>query len=76
MDIIFEKKHNLSYLLDLLSDKIDLNPGIYKSAEILNDYAIEIRYPTAWNFPDTEEVREAFRSAKTIKRFVIKKISI
>jgi HEPN domain-containing protein len=44
-DVPFQKKHSLTYLLGLISTKIPINDEVYDSASILEDFAVEIRYP-------------------------------
>ena len=41
----FEKKHDLSYLLDLLGLKVAENASLYESATRLTPYGAAVRYP-------------------------------
>lgn len=74
LGIVFKKKHDLTYLLDLIAEKIQIDDNLHNCAEILADYAVEIRYPTSWTFPDKNEVEEAFQAAKSVKNFVLEQI--
>jgi len=40
----------------------------------LTDYAVGIRYPDDFYFPDVEEARSAVEIAEEIKDFVLKKL--
>ena len=75
LDIKFEKKHGLSYLLDLINEKEEVSDEFYEMLEKLEDYAVEIRYPDDWFEPTGEEAEEACEIAKKVKEFVLKKIS-
>ena len=75
MDIIFKKTHNLIYLLDLMNEKIDIPERLYKIAEELNDYAVEIRYPREIEGnPTKKETEKAYQSALEVKNYISEKI--
>lgn len=75
LDILFKKSHGLDYLLDLIADIEPIPYEIYDSAEVLEDYGVNIRYPADWFEPTIEDMEEAYNSAKKIKEFIsIKKI--
>jgi HEPN domain-containing protein len=44
-EIEFQRTHNLVYLLDLLSQKMDIPKDIYNKAIMLNGFSVQIRYP-------------------------------
>lgn len=44
------------------------------AADILTDYAVEIRYPDEWYEPTLEEAKEAYEMALNIKLFVLEKL--
>lgn len=67
LDLSFKRSHSLSYLLDLLKNVPD---EVYDSAEILEDYGVNIRYPGDWFEPSVQDIEEAYNSAKKIKEFV------
>ncbi|MBU2446965.1 MAG: HEPN domain-containing protein [Bacteroidetes bacterium] len=75
LEINFEKTHHLSYLLDLLSDKVVLSNSLYETAEILDDYAVEVRYPDDWFEPSKEDAVKAYELASTVKNFVLSKVN-
>ncbi|MEW5767470.1 MAG: HEPN domain-containing protein [bacterium] len=75
LDIRFEKKHNLSYLLDLISEKEQVSDELYEMVEKIEDYAVEIRYPDDWFEPNLEDTKEAYEIAKQVKEFVLNKIN-
>ncbi len=67
------KIHNLIRLMELCRK---LNPSFLKLKDeliILNDYAVEIRYPDDWYEPTGVEANEALELAKKIKDFALKK---
>ena len=74
LDIRFERKHNLGYLLDLIGDRQSVTDDLYEMAESLEDYAVEIRYPDDWIEIPLDEAKEAFRMVQQIKEFVLSKI--
>jgi len=75
LDIRFEKKHGLGYLLDLINEKEKVSDEFYEMAEKLEDYAVEIRYPDDWFEPGAEDVKEAIEIARKVKEFVLAKIN-
>ena len=40
-------------------------------ADLLTDYAVEIRYPDEWYEPTIEEAKDAYRVACEVKQFVL-----
>ena len=74
LNIGFERKHNLSYLLDLINERQPVPEVIYDLADKLEDYAVETRYPDDWLEIPLDEAQEAFQIAKNIKEFVLKKM--
>ena len=69
LNIRFERKHNLGYLLDLINENQPVPEGLYDMVEKLEDYAVEVRYPDDWIEISLEEAQEAFEMAKKIKEF-------
>ena len=43
-------------------------------ADDLTDYAVELRYPDDWYEPSVEETKAAYKSAVTVREFVLSKI--
>jgi HEPN domain-containing protein len=70
LDISFEKKHSLTYLLDLISEKEPIADEIYEQIEKLEGYAVEIRYPDDWFEPSHEDAKEAFEIARNMESLV------
>lgn len=50
----FKYSHNLRYLIDLLSEIIQIDDAEFRKAIILNGYSVEIRYPNT-SIPLTQE---------------------
>ncbi|MFH1963298.1 MAG: HEPN domain-containing protein [bacterium] len=75
LDIRFEKKHGLSYLLDLINEKEKVSDEFYEMLENLEDYAVEIRYPDDWFEPTLDEAKDVYEIAKKVEEFVLEKIN-
>lgn len=59
----FKKSHNLEYLISLCS-YIDRDfETLFDAAQILSDYAIDIRYPDEFYIPSIEEAKNCFEIA-------------
>jgi hypothetical protein len=43
--IWIKESHSLIYLLDLLIAKENVPDSLYETAEVLEDYGVEVRYP-------------------------------
>jgi HEPN domain-containing protein len=71
LDIPFRKTHSLVYLLDLLQDQNLETSELYTFAEILEDYGVEIRYPSEQINLSDQNVEEAYNAAIKIKEFVL-----
>ncbi len=69
----FPKTHDLRLLLDLLADD---TPSSLRREEVipLNRYAIEGRYPGAWESISATEARRAFEMAGTVRQAVIRQL--
>jgi hypothetical protein len=48
--------------------------NLYETAEILEDYGVEVRYPGDWVLLNEEDIREAHQAAVKIKEFVKDKL--
>ena len=44
-EINFDRSHDLVYLLELLSRKIEIEESLYTKAVSLNGFGVQIRYP-------------------------------
>lgn len=71
--IVFKKTHSLSYLLDLINEVDKVSDKMYSSAEILEGYAVEMRYPGDWYEPTEKEAREAYSIALKIREYILKR---
>jgi len=75
LDIVFKKTHDLNYLLDLMTEKINVPEKMYGIAKELNDYAVEIRYPREIGGTPTKiEAKKAYQLALEIKNYISEKI--
>lgn len=74
LNIVFKKTHSLSYLLDLINEIDKVADKMYSRAEILDSYAVEMRYPDDWYEPTEKEAREAYSIAMKIREYVLKRI--
>lgn len=54
-NILFKKTHSLSYLLDLIDETDKVSEEMYEKAEVLESYAVEIRYQDDWYEPTLEQ---------------------
>lgn len=69
------KTHSLVYLLKLCS-KYDKTYGkLLKDCVELNDYGVDVRYPSAAEVTEEDAVR-ALKSAEKIEKFITRKIRI
>ncbi|MBN1604429.1 MAG: HEPN domain-containing protein [Chitinispirillaceae bacterium] len=73
--INFKKTHNLVYLLDLMSSVEIITDKMYESAESLEGYAVEVRYPDAMAMPSLNDAVEALKSVKLIELDIIRILS-
>ncbi|TCL62323.1 HEPN domain-containing protein [Hydrogenispora ethanolica] len=75
LNMDFKKSHSLIYLLDLLKAQENVPDSIYGTAEILEDYGVEVRYPGNGIELDQEDIHEAYQAALRIKEFVKEKMA-
>ncbi|WP_164522149.1 HEPN domain-containing protein [Halocella sp. SP3-1] len=75
-DIVFKRSHSISYLLDLMDDIENVSESLYQKAEILESYAVEIRYPDNWYEPTKEETAEAYNIAVEFKKYILDRVII
>lgn len=73
--VYFTKTHNIGNLIELCATIDSSFKDELEDADILTDYAVEIRYPDSWLEPDIEETREAYTIARKVKDFVQKRLS-
>lgn len=68
--IEFPNIHNLLSLLELCKEA-DANFEMLRDyCLVLNDYAVEIRYPDDWFEPSIDDAKEAFATAKKVEDFI------
>ncbi|MBN1900772.1 HEPN domain-containing protein [Candidatus Sumerlaeota bacterium] len=72
-DIIFPKTHDIAFLFDLLEEKVEIPEDIRK-ARILNEYAVELRYPGSYSPVDEEEYRDSVKLAESALLWVEEKL--
>jgi len=74
--VYFPRTHRILELLELCAT-IDLSfREELEDADILTDYAVELRYPDIWLETGIEESKEALEIAKKVKEFVLKKLGV
>lgn len=75
-DIQFERSHNLIYLLDLLSTKIEISESDTEKVILLNGFSVQIRYPDKTNFLTKEELETSLNIAQDFRSFALERIGI
>jgi len=74
--IAFLRSHDLIYLLELLSRKIDIDESKFKKAFTLNNFGVQIRYPNKIIKLTKEELESAIQISEEFRSFSIKIIEI
>lgn len=74
--IDFRKSHDLTYLLDLLSEQESFPDEFYDYAQELEGYAVEVRYPGGLDMLTSREARESIDIARKFKAFIEDKIKV
>ena len=74
--IDFLRSHDLIYLLDLLSAKIEIDDSRFKNAFVLNNFSVQIRYPNKIIKLSKEEIESAIEISQEFRSFVVKIIGI
>lgn len=69
-NIQFGKIHNLLRLLELCKAVDASFEQLRDQLVVINDYAVEIRYPDTWFEPELADALEAYEIAKQVKAFV------
>jgi len=72
--IEFQKKHDLTYLLNLLLSSEPTLEFIRNELDALNDYAIDIRYPG--DFAMKDEAKTAIRYMKIARKIIREKLGL
>ncbi|GBD39154.1 hypothetical protein HRbin37_01421 [bacterium HR37] len=77
IDVRTGKTHDIAKLLNMcIQHDKDFEKLNREKLEKLTFYAVEIRYPEEFYTPTTEEAKEAFELALTVKEFISKKLQI
>lgn len=74
--IEFLRSHDLIYLLELLSRKIDIDESRFKKAFTLNNFGVQIRYPNKIIKLTKEELESAIHISEEFRVFSVNKIGI
>ena len=67
LGIEFQRSHDLPYLLEMLSTKVEIKPGSFDKAILLNGFSVEIRYPNQIIHLTKEELKSAISIAEDFK---------
>ena len=67
--IEFQRSHDLVYLLELLSQKIDIDESKFKNAFTLNNFGVQIRYPNKIIKLTKEELESAIHISEEFRAF-------
>jgi len=70
-EIEFIRSHNLIYLLDLLSKRIEIPEDQYDKAILLNGFSIQIRYPDKTIYLTKQELETSITIAQEFRTFAI-----
>ncbi|MFH1213364.1 MAG: HEPN domain-containing protein [Candidatus Neomarinimicrobiota bacterium] len=74
LNVEFRPLHQLTYLLDLLSEKIEVSDDWYQSAIVLENYSVEIRYPETIITLSDDDVSEAIQIAEKFQYIASERI--
>jgi HEPN domain-containing protein len=75
-DIQFQRTHNLVYLLDLITQKLEISEDMYDKAIVLNGFSVQIRYPDNTVYLTTEELELSIAISEVFRAFAINTIGI
>lgn len=71
-EIGFDRTHNLIFLLELLSQKIEITEELFDKAIILNGFSVQIRYPDHVVYLTKEELENAINISQDFRELAIK----
>jgi len=74
--IEFSRSHDLVYLLELLTIKIDIEDSKFRKAFSLNNFGVQIRYPNKIIQLTREEIESALEISQGFREFVVNIIVI
>jgi HEPN domain-containing protein len=75
-EIGFDRTHNLIFLLELLSQKIEITEVLFDKAIILNGFSVQIRYPDHVVHLTKEELENAINIAQDFRELAIKLVGL
>jgi HEPN domain-containing protein len=74
--IEFLRSHDLIYLLELISRKIEINEARFKKAYELNSYGVQIRYPNKIIKLTKEDIESAIDISQEFRNFIVNIIGL
>lgn len=74
--IEFQRSHDLIYLLELLSQKIEIDKLKFRKAFTLNSFSVQIRYPNKILYLTKEELEIAIEISEEFRTFSIEIIGL
>lgn len=74
--IEFLRSHDLIYLLELLSRRIEIDESKFKKAFLLNNFGVQIRYPNKIIRLTKEELETAIQISEEFRAFSLNIIGI
>jgi HEPN domain-containing protein len=75
-EVGFDRTHNLIFLLELLSQKLDIKEEFYDKAILLNGFSVQIRYPDHKIYLSKEELEVSINISQEFRDFALKTIGI
>jgi len=69
--IEFSRSHDLVYLLELLSRKIEIDDSKFRRAFSLNNFGVQIRYPNKIVKLTKEEIESAIEISQEFRDFAV-----
>jgi HEPN domain-containing protein len=75
-EIQFQRTHNLVYLLDLVTQKLEISEDMYDKAIVLNGFSVQIRYPDNTVYLTTEELELSIAISEVFRAFAVNTIGI
>ena len=69
--IEFSRSHDLVYLLELLSGKIEIEDSKFRKAFSLNNFGVQIRYPNKIVKLTAEEIESAIEISQEFRSFAV-----
>ena len=75
-EIGFDRTHNLIFLLELLSQKIEISEELFDKAILLNGFSVQIRYPDHIIHLTKDELENAINISQEFGELAIKLIGL